>query len=245
MNGIEATVARWPGKSAPKDGIEHPAVLHMLDVAAVAERLIALLPAAEPLKAALTLLCALHDLGKVSNGFRTMLRGGPPQVCRHWEVTEALLWQHDTILAAALGSRESRRQMLYAATAGHHGRPSNRELQLNRSGSGPGGDWRAMLDAAGPEAEADAAEIIRAFGALWPEASLESLSDMAETKRLSWQLNGLLTVADWVGSNTGWFPPAPPSGDLARYLEGARAQAGVALDQAGLVGPPGRHGAAV
>lgn len=210
----------------------------MLDVAAVAERLIAPLSGAGPLKAALALLCALHDLGKVSNTFRDMVRGGAPPRFRHWEITEALLWQHDPILAEALGSRDSRRQTLYAAAAGHHGRPSTRELLWNRSGSGPGGDWRAMLEAAGPQAEADAAAIIRAFGALWPEASLDGLTDLAEAKRLSWQLNGLLTVADWVGSNTKWFPPAPPTGDLERYIATARDRAGLALDAAGLVAPP-------
>lgn len=237
---MKVIAARWPGKSAPEGGLEHPALLHMLDVAAVAERLIAPQPYPHPVKAALTLLSALHDLGKISDSFRAMLRGGSSQSFRHWEITEALLWRHDPILAETLGGRDMRRQELYAATAGHHGFPSCKLLEYRGTYGNPRpvGHWRAMLDAAGAQAETDAAEVIRAFRSLWPGASLDSLTDLAEAKRLSWQLNGLLTVADWVGSNAQWFPPAPPTGDLAAYLDTARDQVGTALDKAGLVAPP-------
>lgn len=243
MTDIQTVAARWPGKSAPEGGIEQPAVLHMLDVAAVAERLIAPLALAEPLKQALALLCALHDLGKVSASFRRALREGADQQFRHWEITEALLWQHDRLLAERLGSRDTRREALYAAVAGHHGRPSQRAKERNRSDTGPGGDWKAMLDAAGPEAVEDAASVIRAFFALWSDASLEPLASLDEAKRLSWQLNGLLTVADWVGSNADWFPASPPVGDLSAYLDAARARAAAALREAGLIAPPQGTGA--
>ncbi|EPX84469.1 CRISPR-associated endonuclease Cas3-HD, partial [Rubellimicrobium thermophilum DSM 16684] len=238
MSGMAEIAARWPGKSAPEGGIEHPAVLHMLDVAAVAEALIAPLPHPEPLKQALALLCALHDLGKLSGSFRRALREGVAQTFRHWEITEALLRRHDAILAERLGSDDLARYPLYAAAAGHHGRPPQHALVFNRSGTGPGEEWRQMLDAAGPEAEADAAAVIRAFLALWPGASLAGHDDLPQIHRLSWQLNGLLTVADWVGSNAEWFPPAPPTGDLAAYLAAARGRAAEALDKAGLVAPP-------
>jgi CRISPR-associated endonuclease/helicase Cas3 len=228
----------WPGKSAPAGGKEHPAVLHMLDVAAVAEVLIAPLPHPAPLKQALALLCALHDLGKISESFRAALRDGRVQDFRHWEITEALLWRHDGLLAARLGGRETRRNPLYAAAAGHHGRPPTRNRKLNGSGTGPCGDWKRMLDAAGAQAVADAAAVIDAFCNLWPEASLEGLTSLDETKCLSWQLNGLLTIADWVGSNSEWFPASPPVADLAAYLAETRGRAQGALQDAGLIAPP-------
>lgn len=57
----------WPGKSATIDGgKEHPAACHMLDVAAVAEVLIAPFGFSPALRDALVLLVALHDLGKIS-----------------------------------------------------------------------------------------------------------------------------------------------------------------------------------
>ena len=238
MDGMAAILARWPGKSAPPDGPEHPAVLHMLDVAAVAEALIAPLPHPAPLRQALVLLCALHDLGKIGESFRAALRDGRPQSFRHWQITEALLWHHDALIGQAIGGDDIARDMLYGAVAGHHGRPSLLRKERNRAGNGPGGDWKRMLDAAGPQAVADAAEVIRAFAALWPGASLDPLAAEMREKVLSWQLNGLLTLADWVGSNAGWFPPAAPEGDLAAYLERARARVAAALREAGLAPPP-------
>lgn len=97
---------QWPGKSAAAaDALEHPAVYHMLDVAAVAERLIAPFAFPAPLQDALVLLVALHDLGKVNQGFRRMLRReAAGSIYRHWEVTEVFLHHHDAILAPRLGS---------------------------------------------------------------------------------------------------------------------------------------------
>lgn len=226
----------WPGKSAPEGGIEHPAVLHMLDVAAVAEALIAPLPCPEPLRQALVLLSALHDLGKIAESFRAMLRDGYTQSHRHWEITEALLWHHDAQLAARLGSEDRRRKQLYAAAAGHHGRPPCAVLETYESGR-PRGAWRQMLDAAGPQAVDDAATVIDAFLTLWPEASLDDLADLAEAKRLSWRLNGLLTVADWIGSNTAWFPAEAPCPDPVSHLDRARHRAARAIAETGITPP--------
>jgi CRISPR-associated endonuclease/helicase Cas3 len=238
MTDFAVIADRWPGKSAGIEGIAHPAVHHMLDVAVVAERLVQPLPFSKPLKAALVLLAALHDLGKVNAAFRSMLETGEPQrVGRHWEVSEALLRLHDaTVLAPVLGARETRRHKLYAATAGHHGRPPDRELSFNHSGGGPGGEWKAMCDAAGPEAVGDAAAVIRIFRALWPEASLAGL-EREEVEPLTWRLAGLVTAADWIGSNADWFEPIAAGPGPGEYLSLARGRAGAALVAAGLDTP--------
>lgn len=220
----------WPGKGQDGAGVAHSAVLHMLDVAAVAEHLAP--PLAPPLRQAFILFAALHDLGKINAAFRAMLRQGRVQSeGRHWEVTEALLHLHDDRLAW-LGADPWARQALYAACAGHHGRPPDKPLEFGRRNR-PAGAWRAMLDAAGPQAIDDAAAVIDAFGALWPDAHLGSLGQMA-AERLSWQLNGLITAADWIGSNPGWFAPQAGADDLGAYLGGARAAAAVAVRSAGL-----------
>lgn len=224
----ETFIDRWPGKSPlVSGGPAHPAVYHMLDVAAVAERLIAPFGFVPPLRDALVLLTALHDLGKIGLPFRAMLETGATQVHgRHWEVTEALLGHHDAVLAEHLGSPKARRRKLYAATAGHHGRPSDRDDH---------GEKR-MLRAAGDEALADAAAVIDVFASLWPEASLEGV-DREETLALSWWLPGLVTAADWVGSNTDWFAPCPAGPSVAAYLDQARQKTGPALQAAGLESP--------
>jgi CRISPR-associated endonuclease/helicase Cas3 len=55
----------------------------MLDVAAVAERLLQPFGFKESLNDALTVLIALHDIGKISANFRSMILDGTPQAFRH------------------------------------------------------------------------------------------------------------------------------------------------------------------
>ena len=217
-------VTRWPGKSPPPGGnVCHPAAYHMLDVAAVAEQLIAPLCLPEPERQALVLLAALHDLGKINAAFRSMLTERESQKCgRHWEVTEAFLMHYDDRLVH-LGHGPRQRWALYAATAGHHGRPPTQD----RDG------WSRMRRAAGEEAVADAGALIEAFAALWPESSLAQ-RDKDGIRVLTWWLPGFVTAADWIGSNAEWFRPRADYIDLSDYLDQARRQASEAVLRAGL-----------
>jgi len=222
-------VSRWPGKSADNAGHEHPAACHMLEVAAVAERLIlpfAIDPAARD---ALILLTALHDLGKINADFRSMLRGGASQGNSHWRLSELWLIRNDDLLAAQLGGTRFRRYPLYAATAGHHGRPSDWNPDMTRP------DAAQAFRRAGPEAAADARAMIALFLALWPEASLDAV-DAEQIRRWSWWLPGLVSAADWIGSNRDWFSSRQAPADLAAYLDSARIAAGRAIEAAGLAG---------
>ncbi|MGB0661490.1 MAG: CRISPR-associated helicase Cas3' [Mangrovicoccus sp.] len=220
--------ANWPGKSAaPETGIEHPALYHMLDVAAVAERLIAPFDMGATNKALLVLLTALHDLGKISDDFRAMLRGEVyNKGLRHWEVTELLLQLHDAELEAMIGGSEDARKLLYAAIAGHHGRPPKKTLQELK---------RAKRKVSG-QARAASLQVIQALGQFWPDASLNGIDDMRATQ-LSWWLPGLVAAADWIGSNTDWFPATAPDLQPAAYLEQSRRRAKKAVATAGLESP--------
>ncbi len=153
----------------------------MLDVAAVAERLLAPLSIEPARRDMLTAMVALHDLGKVSASFRDMIRKGHPQTTgRHWEVTELWLRDFDAALKDRLPERRRRRHHLYAAIAGHHGRPPSKDL-ANR-------DVRsAMCRAAGADAEVDARSCLNLVLDLWPDASLKGLSK-AEVTALTWRL---------------------------------------------------------
>lgn len=225
----EDWVARWPGKSpSVPGGYAHPAAYHMLDVAVVAERLIAPFSFAAPHRDALVWLVALHDLGKIGAQFRAMILQKTPQgEHRHWQVTEVLLRHHDAaLLAPALGLRGQQRFELYAATAGHHGRPPKADADQRR---------RMMLSA-GPEATADAAAAIAAFHALWPGASLDGMT-WEQTQMLCWWLPGLVAAADWIGSNIAWFPACAPDMPLAAYLDRAREIARRAVADAGMATP--------
>ena len=113
---------------------------------------------------------------------------------RHWEVTEAFLMHFDDRLRC-LGHGPRQRWALYAATAGHHGRPPTKD----RDG------WSRMCRAAGKEALADAGTLIEAFSVLWPEASLVQ-RDKDGIRALTWWLPGFVTAADWIGSNAEVVP---------------------------------------
>ena len=228
MNESALPLARdWPGKSGPTR--EHPAIWHMLDVAACAERLIeghrafALRPQGE--RQAFVVLAALHDIGKISETFRALLRDGRPGAYRHWQLSDVLLTRVlDPIISGAFGGDLHARGELYAAVSGHHGGPERsndrRELHRRRIAIGPG-------------AEKAAAEWVSLLLDLLPGGSLEGITQQA-ARRLSWALSGLTIAADWVASNPDWFPPAAPNIALADYLERARAQAAHAVAQAGL-----------
>ncbi|MFN4130313.1 MAG: CRISPR-associated helicase Cas3', partial [Paracoccaceae bacterium] len=233
----------WPGKSPPETGsVEHPAIYHMLDVAAVAEYLIAPFGFDMQRRDALVLLIALHDLGKINEAFRRMLRGeAAGGGYRHWEVSEVLLRHQDDLLAAHLGSEPHRRAALYAAVAGHHGRPPDLGFPPSRMAARSFGEMDEVLKLAGAGVAASR-EVIAAFAALWPEASLEGLS-LEESQTLGWWLAGLTTTADWVGSNTDWFAPCATPMPLDEYLAGARVAAQQAVQQAGLGGAVLRDGA--
>src|SRR5690606_32958483 len=96
------------------------------------------------------------------------------------------------------------------------------------------GPLRDMLAAVGAGMQ-PAAEVIDAFCDLWPAASLAAL-ESREATTLSWWLPGLCAAADWVGSNTLWFPPEAALPDLATYLHRARGAADRAVREAGLAG---------
>lgn len=211
----------WPGKSASEGSIEHPAFYHNIDAAAVAECLLAPLDIPPSRKAFYALSTALHDLGKISDSFRDMLRHGKPQSQgRHWEVTEAWLRMFDAHLTG-LAEMQFDRFCLYASIAGHHGRPPVQE------------DFDRMIAAAGTEAKRDAEQALRELVALWPEARLD-LPDEDEVAAQSWWLPGLIAVADWIASNPDYFPPVAPGPDAATYLEQARVKAAKAVHMAGL-----------
>ena len=233
---VTALLADWPGKSAPEGGtVRHPAILHMLDVAACAECLIGPFRLPEDLRDALCLLVALHDLGKISDSFRSMILSGTAQRFRHWQLSEALLQVNDATLAKHIGGAWRQRQALYAAVAGHHGQPSDLDL-----GGQPGlpaltRDLRAALSGIGAGA-APAEQAIAAFCELWPAASLNDVPPGANTLALTWWLPGLCAAADWIGSNTKWFEPVVECDDLAAYLQEARGKARNAVTEAGLSG---------
>ncbi|MDN2565202.1 CRISPR-associated helicase Cas3' [Aquibium sp. A9E412] len=240
----------WPGKSAdPCSGILHPAVYHMLDVGVVADRLLDAAEFPRPLHHALALLAALHDLGKIGDRFRAMIEHGATQGDRHWQVSMAWFAHFDgDLLGPLLGGDVQLRFQLYAAAAGHHGGPPE---PADMHG---GANRKRMVRDAGARAETDARHVIEGIAALWPDASLDALRFDLEDAGGDWRCSapalsrwftGLVSLADWVGSNTEWFPASTAGPDMADYVAIARSRADIALRESGLRGAsPSRRAAA-
>ena len=166
----------------------------------MAEAVQALLPAScqhLPPAGAVT-LAAAHDIGKLSPGFQ--LKAYP-----HWEFSGAMgqsfyEGNHAKVSQAHLGGLHERRPFDWVlAAGGHHGKYPSSNGYLGKIKEG-GLDWPAVLrDELLTELEA-------VFGKL-------PVADIPKGPSVHW-LTGFITFADWIGSDTRWFP-LPASGPLA------------------------------
>ena len=226
-----AQLLDWPGKT-DENGNERPAVLHMLDVAACAEQLIkkhlAFSSYTESQRNALLILVASHDIGKLTESFRDLIRKGTKGAPRHWQLSDFMLLEYLDCKLGQLGSDEWVRAELYSAVAGHHGEPPER-CQGNRA------EKRKRRRAIGCGEKA-ALDWIDTLFELFPNAFLECLG-MEEAKKISWALNGLTVAADWVGSNTEWFPVEQGTRNIRAEFEVSRRRAKNAIEKAGLKQP--------
>ncbi|MGQ0622130.1 MAG: CRISPR-associated helicase Cas3' [Panacagrimonas sp.] len=252
------------GKARPGDGAVtwHPLPCHCLDVAAVGYEFLSRAPALRGFwshrlglsEDAFTDLCkfflALHDLGKFAvpfqaqradllmelQGRKTLKTYGP----RHYHdslgaALAAGYWEHWTDLEwlCALwgGTRFEAAECWINAVTGHHGQPPVGGVTI-----------RANFDVRDICA---AAEFVDAAGNLMlPPSSREAWlasrpADLLdEHRRFSWWLAGLSVLADWLGSNTDYFPYREPPSSLEAYWNQARCQARTALDCSGVVPRP-------
>jgi CRISPR-associated endonuclease/helicase Cas3 len=193
----------WAKRSGDDVGAaEHPLICHMLDVGAVAEALVReVLPSGslrwlgdgigcDPDDSAswIGLLAALHDLGKANPLFQQR-RPGQSRIAPHGFVTARVL--PDILAGHSFGLERTTARRLAAITGGHHGvLPS--PLQLR--------ELPAVIDDR-PWPDVRAA-LVEALLASFPvEGALQS----PDPARSMW-LAGLISVADWIGSNTDFFP---------------------------------------
>lgn len=183
-------------------------------------------------------LAGLHDLGKCSVAFQAKSEAHWPEVLLgpycllndpgHWRLTAGLLEHRSFVglVAEALpGVRPGGERVLFAAAAGHHGRPPD-DL-----------DWGRGIDPqVGPIALELARDIFKIVTRVVPPPSGLRLK-IAQAQAISWQLSGLITLADWVGSDQEFFGPGHPDDPVA-YFDAARETARRALAAKGLVSQP-------
>jgi CRISPR-associated endonuclease/helicase Cas3 len=247
--------ALW-GKAHPGDGQPapaHPLLCHMLDVALVARRMLDVIAPRstvrrlaqmmdlpwEPALAWISLLVALHDLGKASPPFQDKAPAmrhvldaigfdlDPPQSARfhgtlgvHWIAEELQRFGCDYIPSVRFAR----------AVAAHHGEFPPDAVALDPPGGREAGRHPAWAQAR----RKTAAELARILGAHdAPPPAARAADDHAFIVLLA----GLTAVADWIGSMAEVFTYEYPPDALESYVPVATARASQALERAAMGAP--------
>lgn len=226
----------------------HLLACHALDVAAVMAQLLADRPRwlarcakalGWPVEHTAQVLCffaVLHDLGKFARAFQGLFRHDSPDLAP-WVAGKAYTLRHDSLgrllwqqtlcarLADLLPADDDPEDWLpwLEIVFGHHGEPALDEAY---------GSSRRVDEFFCPD-DIDAAEAFcRDMAAQLLPDGLPSIADLDESAllRWSWPLAGLMVLADWLGSDSAYFPYQASPLPLAEYwaLVQSRAQACVA-----------------
>lgn len=222
-SGVWGKLRRTPGSPVER---WHPLVAHCADVAACLEALLAdavirsrlarlagLRDLEAPQRARLCILAALHDAGKFNHGFQRKGALAPADVAGHvGELFGALAVPSPerAALVAALGLRDidawGASRLLVAALA-HHGAPEN---VRNPSRPPRAALWRATEDRDPIAGIAALATTARSWYPAWREPA-EPFPDRPPFQHA---FSGLVTLADWIGSDEAAFPyAADPEAD--------------------------------
>lgn len=249
---VPAYWSYW-GKADPAVGGWHLAAFHMLDVAAVATRMLQRdatlrrlltrhlrLPEAEAV-AVVALFVALHDIGKLDVRFqlkareaavrldpaRESARGGGVYDHGAWGFAAAL--RDRGALVDPLGETDLVEALLQAVT-GHHGELPTRQPPMDTAGLALG-RFAAGDRAARAEFCADVISLFQTRGARLPLVATERSPIV-----LAMLVAGLCSVADWVGSQVEHFAYRAEPADLPTYFDHALLCADRALDAVGIGG---------
>jgi CRISPR-associated endonuclease/helicase Cas3 len=184
--------------------------------------------------------CALHDLGKFSPAFQwqapdTVRSLGQPETPFNYDVRHDslgwVLWSQALapVLIEDADLQEIAAHWIRCAT-GHHGAPPS------KSNGAKLVHWTTYFG----EADRSAAEewcsyATRHFAPPFHTCRTERLADA------TWWIAGLITLADWLGSSTEWFPYESVSRDIGGYWKDTCARAERAVAEAGLDMPETRR----
>lgn len=201
--------------------------------------------------ARLSVLAAFHDIGKVNIGFQTQVwtdadipvgERRPPQAGHTLDLTpvlnngdretadwffDALGWWRDATESSESWDDKGGATVcaLFIAALSHHGRP----LQMEGGRSHNPAIWRPF----GRLRPKDYVERLGSMARGWfPDAWSAGARPLPSAPPFQHMFLGLCNLADWIGSNTNWFPfqDEPRDG----YIEEAREQARRAIDAIGL-----------
>lgn len=226
---------------------------HCLDVAVVFTHLIPLRPPPQSLsprqEARLAVIAFLHDIGKCNWGFQAKADPAARQTAGHIIEAAALCYDAnvqeilpdawhvliETMCGWFMEGDVEVESMLLAAFS-HHGRPiSENEFQQRTTQDRDIARWWRPQGNYDPMIELET--LIKAARHTFPEAFETSEEPLLTTPALQHWFAGLLMLADWIGSDTRFFP-YPCEGE--RHVL-AKTGAHHALDTIGLAAPATRR----
>lgn len=250
MKGCPSPSQLWAKLDRDEEGVAqawHPLECHLADVAActwallsktILRRRFGALLGRELTDvdiARLTFLAAAHDLGKVNHGFQGQAQPNVTARAGHvsplidafdssvpWETRQAFI--NALRLSEVFAWFESEIQLLewMLATFAHHGRAVRPTARFNRK------HWEPRE---GHDPLAEMATLVTTLRSWVPEAFTPHAPPFRRDARLQHAFNGLLTFADWLGSDTRFFPYAE---QLEGRFEWAQHRAIEALTQTGI-----------
>jgi CRISPR-associated endonuclease/helicase Cas3 len=238
-----SVIALW---AKSDESIGHPLLLHMLDVAAVAETLLKREPDSaldwvseqfgferQHARRWCAALVGLHDFGKASPGFQAKWPAGrqvveraglgfsPATISRdrHDIATAALLKTH----LLALGLPSGWVCDVLQAISAHHGFNFQEYDVSNGKPIHEGEEWRLSRQQLFEQYWRVLASEVPPYRAQIPLPAVEWLA-------------GFTSVCDWIGSNAEWFPLGVRTSTLDAHFTEARQRAALALDAIGWPG---------
>lgn len=257
-NGSGKGVSLWGKLRREPAGVAvHPLADHCLDVAQVL-RALAVTARGDPLGLddpaqidRLAVLALLHDLGKCNWGFQAKVDEQATLTAGH--VVEAIallrapsLWPpaFDNLLKQMcgwfVGGDEQLVAMLVASVA-HHGRPVSWDQDYQRAGGQDLERWWQRPAAKWAYPSAGLIELSGLARATFPRAFDNDVAPIDASPTMQRVFSGLVMLADWIGSDTTFFPFRRSNDEDRRQLAVDAAQR--ALNAIGLLPPEDRRSA--
>src|ERR1700693_5511056 len=160
----------------------------------------------------LAVLVGLHDFGKATRGFQDRIRGrsrGSGHVAEALAVVGAAGTIPDAVRAALRADPlnqwcDDAGATIYAVIC-HHGEPVGQE-RIAQCGAGISAQWTA---GASDDPIGEIVVLMDAMLVAFPRA-MENAEPFHDRPRFQHALAGLVMTADWMGSDTRWYPVAGP-----------------------------------
>ena len=249
-----ANLTYW-AKYDQDTGYIHRLEHHLADVGAVMKALLQVpnirrataksgnLTELEPTIAArLCVFAALHDIGKVNLKFqakRTRLQGASHtkdmmqllnglDSKNQEQFIEAIQWLNNAMTQWDRNNGDTVCGLILA-TLSHHGRPEN----LHNRHTARSNHWQDNHASQKPQPFEKIKEIGLQIKEWFPEAFCQTGPPLPSNAEFQHHFLGLLMLADWIGSDTRWFP-FQPDADAQYFIKTACEQAEKALKAIGL-----------